>query len=50
MAVRIVWSAAARADLIDIYVTIGGENMRAADRYYDWKRGPWSWLTNHAWV
>lgn len=36
MAVRIVWSAAARADLIDIYVTIGGENMRAADRYYDW--------------
>ncbi len=36
MAVRIVWSPAARADLIDIYMTIGGENIRAADRYYDW--------------
>lgn len=35
MAVRLVWSPAARADLIDIYVTIGSENIRAADRYYD---------------
>ncbi|PTE09517.1 type II toxin-antitoxin system RelE/ParE family toxin [Mesorhizobium helmanticense] len=35
MAVKIVWSPAARTDLIDIYVTIGCENIRAADRYYD---------------
>ena len=35
MAVRLVWSSAARTDLIDIYVTIGSENIRAADRYYD---------------
>ncbi|BCH03314.1 hypothetical protein MesoLj131b_53130 [Mesorhizobium sp. 131-2-5] len=35
MAVRLVWSPAARTDLIDIYVTIGSENIRAADRYYD---------------
>ncbi|CDX18234.1 Plasmid stabilization system [Mesorhizobium sp. ORS 3324] len=25
-----------RADLIDIYVTVGGENITPADRYYDW--------------
>ncbi|TGT61444.1 type II toxin-antitoxin system RelE/ParE family toxin [Mesorhizobium sp. M00.F.Ca.ET.170.01.1.1] len=36
MAVRVVWSPAARADLVDIYVTIGSESIRAADRYYDW--------------
>ncbi|TPJ28415.1 type II toxin-antitoxin system RelE/ParE family toxin [Mesorhizobium sp. B2-7-2] len=36
MAVKVVWSPAARADLIDIYVAIGSENLRAADRYYDW--------------
>lgn len=36
MAVKVVWSPAARADLIDIYVTIGSESLRAADRYYDW--------------
>ncbi|MCA0012464.1 type II toxin-antitoxin system RelE/ParE family toxin [Mesorhizobium sp. B292B1B] len=35
MAVRLVWSPAARADLIDIYMMIGSENIRAADRYYD---------------
>ncbi|MBZ9702440.1 MULTISPECIES: type II toxin-antitoxin system RelE/ParE family toxin [unclassified Mesorhizobium] len=35
MAVRLVWSPAARADLIDIYMVIGSENIRAADRYYD---------------
>ena len=35
MAARVVWSPAARADLIDIYLTIGGESLRAADRYYD---------------
>ncbi|CCV03661.1 Plasmid stabilization system [Mesorhizobium metallidurans STM 2683] len=35
MAVKIVWSPAARTDLIDIYVTIGAENTQAADRYYD---------------
>ena len=35
MAFRLVWSPAARTDLIDIYVTIGSENIRAADRYYD---------------
>ncbi|QND59279.1 type II toxin-antitoxin system RelE/ParE family toxin [Mesorhizobium huakuii] len=35
MAVRLVWSPAARADLIDIYVIVGSENIRAADRYYD---------------
>ena len=34
MGVRVVWSPAAKADLID-YVTIGAENLRAADRYYD---------------
>lgn len=32
MAVRLVWSPAAKADLIDIYVMIGSENIRAADR------------------
>ncbi|TGQ52345.1 type II toxin-antitoxin system RelE/ParE family toxin [Mesorhizobium sp. M1C.F.Ca.ET.193.01.1.1] len=36
MAVKVVWSPAARADLIDIYVTIGGENATAAERYYAW--------------
>ncbi|WP_217573680.1 type II toxin-antitoxin system RelE/ParE family toxin [Mesorhizobium sp. GbtcB19] len=36
MAVRIVWSPAARADLIDIYTTIGAESLTAADRYYEW--------------
>lgn len=36
MAVKVVWSPAAKADLIDIYVTIGSESVRAADRYYDW--------------
>jgi len=36
MVVRIVWSPAARADLTDIYMTIGSENIKAADRYYDW--------------
>ncbi|WP_434721715.1 type II toxin-antitoxin system RelE/ParE family toxin [Mesorhizobium sp. RIZ17] len=36
MAVEVVWSPAARVDLIDIYVTIGSESTRAADRYYDW--------------
>ncbi|MGX8009196.1 type II toxin-antitoxin system RelE/ParE family toxin [Mesorhizobium sp. ORM8.1] len=35
MVVRIVWSPAARADLLDVYLTIGGENPRAADRHYD---------------
>ncbi|MER9301426.1 type II toxin-antitoxin system RelE/ParE family toxin [Mesorhizobium sp. M0293] len=35
MAARLVWSPAAKADLIDIYVMIGSENIRAADRYYD---------------
>ncbi|UCI18558.1 type II toxin-antitoxin system RelE/ParE family toxin [Mesorhizobium sp. B2-1-8] len=35
MAVRLVWSSAATADLIDIYIMIGSENIRAADRYYD---------------
>lgn len=35
MAVRLVWSPAAKADPIDIYVMIASENIRAADRYYD---------------
>ncbi|RUU06996.1 type II toxin-antitoxin system RelE/ParE family toxin, partial [Mesorhizobium sp. M7A.T.Ca.TU.009.01.3.2] len=35
MTVRLVWSPAAKADLIDVYVMIGSENIRAADRYYD---------------
>lgn len=35
MPVRVIWSPAARADLIDIYVIIGSENIQAADRYYD---------------
>ncbi|WP_348639749.1 type II toxin-antitoxin system RelE/ParE family toxin [Mesorhizobium sp. B4-1-1] len=36
MVVRIVWSPTAKADLIDIYITIGAENLKAADHYYEW--------------
>lgn len=35
MAVRLSWSPQACADLIDIYVTIGRDQPRAADRYLD---------------
>lgn len=35
MAAKLVWTPAARADLVGIYVDIGLENPRAADRYYD---------------
>ncbi|TPL42250.1 type II toxin-antitoxin system RelE/ParE family toxin [Mesorhizobium sp. B2-4-6] len=36
MVVRVVWSPTAKADLIDIYTTIGAENLKAADHYYEW--------------
>lgn len=35
MATKLTWSPQARADLIDIYVTIGREQPRAAERYLD---------------
>ena len=35
MPAEIVWSPAARQDLLDIYVLIGSEQPRAADRYFD---------------
>ncbi|MCM5554033.1 type II toxin-antitoxin system RelE/ParE family toxin [Pleomorphomonas sp. NRK KF1] len=33
MPARLVWTPQARADLIDIYLTIGAEQPSAADRY-----------------
>jgi len=33
--VEVVWSPQSREDLLDIYVTIGLENPKAAERYYD---------------
>ena len=35
MAVDVIWSPQARADLIDIYLTIGPESPKAAERYFD---------------
>lgn len=35
MPAEVVWSPAARRDLLDIYVLIGLEQKRAADRYLD---------------
>lgn len=35
MAVRLLWSPQARADLLDIYVELGLINPSAAEKYYD---------------
>lgn len=35
MPVELVWSPQSREDLLDIYTTIGIENRKAAERYYD---------------
>lgn len=33
MAPKLIWTPQARADLIDIYLTIGAEQLAAAERY-----------------
>ena len=35
MAVNLIWSPRARADILDIYVQIGREQPQAAERFYD---------------
>ena len=35
MPVDVIWSPQAREDLIDIYLTIGLESPKAAERYFD---------------
>ena len=32
---RLIWTAQARSDLVDIYTAIGSDNLAAADRYLD---------------